>query len=547
MILSVASDGTGDFCTIQAAVDAALEGGCAPVIIRVRPGIYNEKLYITKDNLRIVGDDAAQTVLTHSDHALQRLPDGNEAGTFLSYTMMITGRDVTIENLTIRNDAGDGRAVGQAVALYAAGDRGVFRRCIMAAHQDTLFCGPVMPKVAQHALPHRLPVTCESVGDAPLTSARQYFEECFIQGDVDFIFGPNRCWFERCTLLCNNRGMEINGYYTAANTPEGQAHGFVFHDCRLMGEGCAAGSVYLGRPWRTFARTVFLDCEMDACVHPAGWADWGEKPVTWRYAEHGTRGERADLTLRHPGAARLSDAEAGALTLAMVLGGADNWKPDQSPRALFIAGDSTACDYPESRYPRAGWGQALPPLLPGMPIYNEAASGRSSMSFVNERRLSDIVPCLRPGDLFLIQFGHNDEKDDPARGTEARSSFLQYLSMYIDAAQSRGAVPVLLTSIVRRHFVDGALTDTHGDYPDTVRALAKERGVMLIDLEQMTCEAVAALGEAGSKAWFLHLGAGHRNYPEGAADDSHLRYEGARAVAGMVAKELLYDIKHHIL
>jgi pectinesterase len=535
MILSVAPDGTGDFTTIQAAVDAAPEGSRTPVIIRVRLGEYHEKLHITKDNLRIVGDVAERTVLTNSDYALQKLPDGSEAGTFLSYTMMITGRDVTIENLTIRNDAGPGTEVGQAVALYAAGDRATFRRCRLIAHQDTLFCGPIMPKVAQHALPYRLPVTCESVGDAPLTSARQYFEDCFIQGDVDFIFGPYRCWFERCTLVSNNRDSSVNGIYTAANTPEGQPHGFVFHNCHLTGENCADQTVYLGRPWRAFSRTVFLDCTMDACVHPEGWQDWGDKPVTWRYAEHGTKGARADLTLRHSGAARLSDAEAASLTIAAVLGGADNWQPDCPPRALFIAGDSTACDYPADRYPRAGWGQALPPLLPGMPVYNEAASGRSSKSFVAERRLLDIEHCLRPGDLFLIQFGHNDEKDDVERATDAHTTFPAYLAMYINAARARGAVPVLLTPIVRRRFVEGALVDTHGEYPKAVRALAAERGVKLIDLEALTRAAVQQLGEEGSKGWFLHVEAGHRNYPDGEADDSHLRYDGARAVAEMVA------------
>jgi pectinesterase len=535
MILSVAPDGTGDFTTIQAAVDAAPEGGNAPVIIRVRLGEYHEKLHITKDNLRIIGDVAERTVLTHSDYALQKLPDGTTKNTFLSYTMIITGRDVTVENMTIRNDAGPGSEVGQAVALYAAGDRGTFRNCRLIAHQDTLFCGPVMPKVAAHALPYRLPVTCESVGDAPLTSARQYFEDCFIQGEIDFLFGPFRCWFERCTLVCNDRGATLNGFYTAANTPVGQPHGFVFHACHLTGENCADATVYLGRPWRAFARTVFLDCTMDACVHPEGWQDWAEKPVTWRYAEHDTKGARADLTCRHPGATQLSDAEAEALTIAEVLGGADHWQPDRPPRSLFIAGDSTACDYPEDRYPRAGWGQALPPLLPGMPVYNEAASGRSSKSFVAERRLLDMEHCLRPGDLFLIQFGHNDEKEDVERATDAHTTFPAYLAMYIDAARARGACPVLLTPIVRRRFVDGALVDTHGAYPEAVRALAKERGVPLIDLEALTRDAVQALGEAGAKDWFLHVAPGHRNYPEGEADDSHLRYDGARAVARMAA------------
>lgn len=540
MILTVAPDGTGDFTTIQAAVDAAPVGNRAPIIIRVRLGEYHEKLHINKDNLRIVGDAAERTILTYGDYAKQTHPDGTEKGTFLSYTVIITGNNVEIENLTIRNDAGPGSEVGQAVAVYAAGDRGVFRRCRMIAHQDTLFCGPTMQKVADNALPYVLPVTSESVGDAGLTNCRQYFEDCFIQGDVDFIFGPYRCWFERCTLFCNDRGAPVNGFYTAANTPQEQPYGFVFHACALTGDGCEDDTVYLGRPWRAFARTVFLACRMDGCVNPVGWEDWGDKPVTWRYAEHGTWGSRADTAARHPGAARLTDAEAAAITLPEVLGGLDGWNPARPARGVYIAGDSTACAYPESAYPLTGWGQALSARLPeGLAVHDEAASGRSSKSFIAERRLLDIEHCLRPGDLLLIQFGHNDEKKDIERATDPHTLYPAYLTMYLEAARARGAVPVLLTPIVRRRFADGRLEDTHGAYPDAMRVLARTRGVPLIDLEHATREAVAALGEEGAKAWYMHLPAGHRNYPEGAADDAHLCFDGAYAVAGLVCEGLI--------
>ena len=159
--------------------------------------------------------------------------------------------------------------------------------------------------------------------DGPLTGSRQYFEQCFIRGDVDFIFGPYRCWFERCTLFMNERG----GWYTAANTNRDQPFGFVFHRCLLTG-ACTPGEGFLGRPWRRFARTVFLDCEMDAHVAPEGFSDWdAERVVTDRCGEWHTRGERADQRTRHPAQKRLTDGEAAELTAAKVLSGEDGWHP----------------------------------------------------------------------------------------------------------------------------------------------------------------------------------------------------------------------------
>ena len=304
----VAKDGSGEYASIQAAVDACPNGGG---LILVRPGEYRERVIVNKDDLRIVGEDRDKTVITHSACAKDLGPDGKEKGTFLSFTMLITGHHVEIENLTVKNDAGDGRDVGQAVAVYAAGDRGVMRSCRLIAHQDTLFCGPLMPKVVREIAP-RDAGTAEcvpSVGDCPPTHSRWYFEDCFIQGDVDFIFGPYRCLFDRCTLFMNERG----GFYTASNTAEEQPLGMVFRDCVLTG-ACAGGEAFLGRPWRKFARTVFLRCEMDQCVSTQGFRDWDEeRVVTGRLGEYGTTGARSDLSLRHPAEKRLTAREAEAL------------------------------------------------------------------------------------------------------------------------------------------------------------------------------------------------------------------------------------------
>ena len=528
----VAKDGSGDFTSIQQAIDAIHGGERSPVILLLRMDEYRERGVVDKDNVRIIGEARDRTVITASGCAKDRDESGAERGTFLSATFTVTGHNVEVENLTIRNDAGDGREVGQAVAVYAAGDRGVWRNVRMIAHQDTLFCGPLMPKVADFISP-RLgrAETVPSVGDSPYTHSRQYFEDCFIQGDVDFIFGPYRCWFERCTLFMNARG----GYYTAANTPEEQAYGFVFHSCRLTGE-CEEGKAYLGRPWRKFSRTVFLNCEMDEHVAPLGFIDWDQdRLVTERYAEYGTVGVRADQSTRHLKQRRMSAEEAICITVQDVIGGPDGWRPDFRTPTWFLCGDSTMANYPESVYPMMGWGQKLQCLLnDNIFVENCAVNGRSSKSFVAEKRLNYIELCLRKGDKLIISFSHNDEKADPARHTDPRMTFPEYLGMYIDAARRQGAEPILVTPIARRHFNEaGQLMLTHGAYPNAMRDTSIYRGVRLIELENATMSLFQQLGPEGTKNIYCHVPAGSKNYPDGVQDNSHLQERGAVRVAGL--------------
>ena len=325
-MIVVAKDGSGDFTGIQAAVDALPEApGRSPSLVLVRVGEYREKVVIHRDHVRLIGEDRDRTVLVWNGCAMDQYEDGTVKTTFLSATLMTTGRDIEVENLTVRNDAGDGRVVGQAVAVYAAGDRGIWRGCRFIAHQDTLYCGPLrLPDVTDDVGPRRgCAEAYPRVQDGPLTSGRQYFEDCRIQGDVDFIFGCYRAWFERCTLFMNARG----GFYTAANTHRDQPFGFVFRRCVLTGE-CAPGEGYLGRPWRKDARTVFLECTMDGCVAPEGFCDWDEeRVVTDRLGEWRTSGVRADQSARHPAQKRLTDEEAREITLPRVLGGEDGWRP----------------------------------------------------------------------------------------------------------------------------------------------------------------------------------------------------------------------------
>ncbi|MDO5436318.1 MAG: pectinesterase family protein [Clostridia bacterium] len=326
MIVTVDMNGNGDHVTLQAAVDMIAPGEHEPNVIRVMPGIYREKVVVDKDNIIIAGAGCDDTVLVWNGCAMDPDENGRPKGTFLSYTLLITGRNVTVENITVSNDAGDGREVGQAIAVYASGDRGVFRNVRMTAHQDTLYCGPVNEPVCRDALPRRIfPQTDRlNLGDSPETYGRLYFENCLIAGDVDFIFGSYRCWFEACTLFMNRRG----GWYTAANTPERQKYGFVFSHCVLTGE-CEAGTGSLGRPWRAFARTVFLNCRMDEHVSPRGFSDWqGGAAVTERYGEYGTTGPGACTAGRHPAQKRLTAEEAEQITVHEVLSGYDEWDPD---------------------------------------------------------------------------------------------------------------------------------------------------------------------------------------------------------------------------
>ena len=321
----ISQDGSGDFTTIQAAVDAVPDSGTEQTVLTVKAGTYLERVVVNKKHLRLVGEDRDRTVITWSACAKDTYPDGTEKGTFLSASVIVTGTDVTLENLTIRNDAGDGRVVGQAVALFAAGDRGVYHNCRLIAHQDTLFTGPLMPSVIEDIAPREGDAERKpACNECTETYSREYFEDCYIQGDIDFIFGSYRRWFERCTLYMNERG----GWYTAANTPETQPYGYVFHQCKLTGT-CAEGKAYLGRPWRRFARTVFLDCDMDQCVAPEGFTDWDDvRIITERYAEYGTTGVRADLSKRNPRQKRLTEEEARSFTVAGVLGGNDHWNPE---------------------------------------------------------------------------------------------------------------------------------------------------------------------------------------------------------------------------
>lgn len=206
---------------------------------------------------------------------------------------------------------------------------------------------------------------------------------------------------------------------------------------------------------------------------------------------------------------------------------------------LFILGDSTAACYGPDMFPFMGWGQALAEMWPDQPIVNAAKAGRSTKTFLEEGRLEAVRPQMKPGDLVIIQFGHNDEGDKPERHTEAYGDFTDNLRFFVNTVKEMGAQPLLMTPTCVRCFKDGVLQSSLGIYPQAIRDLAAEMTVPMIDMHAMTSAHVAALGDAESRTLYMNLEPGvYPNFPEGRTDDTHTLRKGAETYAGMVADAL---------
>ncbi|MEF2965446.1 pectinesterase family protein [Paenibacillus sp. M1] len=276
-----------DFQTIQEAVNFLEQGSSGEqATLCILSGIYEEQVRIYRSDLRIVGVGSVE--ITMNRCAKERDEHGEEIGTFATPTLFLGGIRLVVENLTISNTAGPGERVGQAVAVTAYCDQAIFRSCSFKGYQDTLFTGPLPPK------PRERP----EFGGIPLKeeheSYRQLYQNCYIEGTVDFIFGGATAYFEQCEIRSLQQPAGKKGYITAASTPQGQAHGYVFNRCFLTAEP-GVSEVFLGRPWREFAKTVFVDCRMEDHIHPLGWDNWSdpanEKTVCYR--EYVPSGEMA--------------------------------------------------------------------------------------------------------------------------------------------------------------------------------------------------------------------------------------------------------------
>jgi len=268
--------GHGDFMTVQEAINACPDYSHGHITsVHINAGVYKEKVIIphSKFRLHITGASDGQTVISYDKYAKKLWPGlGFEMGTSGSASVYIHASYITFEDITFENTSGEGKEIGQAVAVFTDGDFLFFNRCRFIGNQDTLYTYGRYGK------------------DGGVK--RNYYLDCYIEGTTDFIFGPSIAYFENCELHSKK-----NSYVTAASTFEGQPYGYVFKNCKLT----AAPGVtkcYLGRPWGAYAKTVFIDCELGEHILPAGWHDW-EKPgkpdtkANSYYAEYGSKGPGA--------------------------------------------------------------------------------------------------------------------------------------------------------------------------------------------------------------------------------------------------------------
>jgi len=273
-VFTVAKDGTGDYKFIQDAIDAMRVFPLAPITLYIKNGVYNEKIELPANNTDVtfIGESVEKTIITFNDYSGR-----GKTNTFTSYTAKISGNRFVAENITFVNSAGP---VGQALALYVDADKAVFKNCRFIGNQDTIY----------------------TAGE----NSRQYFLDCFIEGTTDFIFGPSTAVFQNCTIRAKS-----NSYITAANTTEGKKFGFVFLDCKIVADS-AVNKLYLGRPWRSFSKTVFIRCEMPEQIAPEGWNNWGnpENEKTVFYAEYKNTGKGADYSQRVKWSKQLTEKEA---------------------------------------------------------------------------------------------------------------------------------------------------------------------------------------------------------------------------------------------
>ena len=293
----VARDGTGQFRTIAEAVEVCRAFMDYHKVIYVKRGTYKEKLIIPQwlQNIEICGEDRDQTVITYDDHAnILYPPTGKGMGTFRTYTLRVEGNAITFKNITIENNAA---RLGQAVALHTEGDRLLFVNCCFLGHQDTIYTGTA--------------------------GTRLYFRDCYIEGTTDFIFGPSTAWFEQCTIHC-----KADSYITAASTPQDIAYGYVFNNCTVTAAPNVS-KVYLGRPWRDYGYTLFMNCTLPKEIRPEGWHHWQkEREQTARYMEYNNRGEGASIDGRVAWSHQLTKKEAQQVTLERVFSQKSEWMPE---------------------------------------------------------------------------------------------------------------------------------------------------------------------------------------------------------------------------
>jgi len=302
-IYTVAKDGTGDFQTVQEAIDAVGNGLQTTTKIFIKKGTYREKVTVpaTKGPIIFEGESLTETIIINNDFASKKNAEGKEFGTTGSSTIFIFSNDFSAKNITFQNDAGK---VGQAVAVLITSDRVIFENCRFIGFQDTLY------------------LKGQQDDPSKTKEVRSYFKNCYIEGTTDFIFGAATAVFQNCEIFAK----ESATYLTAASTPEGKKYGFVFIDCKITGDANPQ-SVYLGRPWRPFAKTVFINTEISDVINPEGWHNWNKPDAekTTFYGEFNSKGMGANSEKRVAWSHQLSKKEAKEYSIKNILSGNDNW------------------------------------------------------------------------------------------------------------------------------------------------------------------------------------------------------------------------------
>ena len=290
----VAKDGSGDFTTIQAAIDASKSFPYQRITIFIKNGVYKEKVFIPGWNTKIslIGQSKDSTIISYGDY-FKKIGRGANS-TFYTATVLVQGNDFHAENLTIENSAGP---VGQALALSMEADRCSFSNCRFLGNQDTVYLS------GEHN--------------------RQYFSDCYIEGTTDFIFGEATALFEKCVIKC-----KADSYITAASTPEGFAFGFIFKNCTIEA-ATGVKDVYLGRPWRKYANVVFINCKMGDFINPEGWSNW-QKTNNYKtvfYAERNSSGAGAKRNERVSWSHQLTKEQAEKYSIKNIFSGPEDWNP----------------------------------------------------------------------------------------------------------------------------------------------------------------------------------------------------------------------------
>jgi pectinesterase len=302
-VFTVAKDGTGEYSSIQDAIDAMRVYPLAPITLYIKNGVYNEKIELPSNNTDVsfIGENVDSTIISWNDYSGK-----GKHTTFTSYTAKISGNRFRAENITFSNTAGP---VGQALALYVDADKAVFRNCKFLGNQDTIFTS----------------------GE----QANQLFEHCYIEGTTDFIFGPATAVFQHCRIRAKS-----NSFITAASTSPGKNYGYVFTDCIISADS-GVNKLHLGRPWRAHAKTVFIRCTLPPAITAAGWDNWGnpENEKTVFYAEYRNSGDGAKGK-RVSWARQLTDQQMKLYSLAAIFtnekitGNTFVWYTDSSTRSF---------------------------------------------------------------------------------------------------------------------------------------------------------------------------------------------------------------------